>query len=339
MTESLPKISIVVLNWNGGELMERCLGSLMTTDYSDFKVILFDNGSNDGSIEAVEKRFNNNSKLEIIKNPINLGITGGYNMGSKYAQGKYILFMNNDIIVSSKDWLRKLIKVMELDETIGCAQPQLFFPNAKQNTNQIFPFELAIDAFRSKLKKNMSKKDESIKEIFHTVGSAMVVRFDLFKKIGGFDPDFFIMGEDLDLGWRVRLQGFRNVFVTPSKLLHIGGVSLNARAHKLRGNLALHSTMNRLTMLVKNYGTRNLLLYFPVCLVITMISIIVSGNALARLQGTFQFLTNLRRIWTKRMFVQHSIRKVPDSRIVQNNIYTSLFGYGPSLLATAACAE
>jgi GT2 family glycosyltransferase len=324
-------VSIVVLNWNGRKILRKCLTSLITTEYPNFKIILFDNGSTDGSIEAVESEFKSYPKLHVIKSRVNSGITGGYNKASRYAEGKYIMFMNNDIVVTSKDWLRKLVETMESDETIGCAQPQLIFPDGERSTKRQYPFEFAIDAFRSKLIERATENDAQIKEIFHTVGSAMIMRFALFKEIGGFDKDFFVMGEDLDLGYRVRIKGFRNVFVEASKLLHIGSISIK----KLGKKSAFHSTKNRLMILTKNYDASNLVFYLPVCIVLTLVSIIFGGNERARLRGFFWFLTNLKHIWMKRMFVQKTIRMVSDSMAVQNNIYTSLFGYGPTVLAAA----
>lgn len=92
----VPKVSIIILNWNGGEIVCKCIESVLKTDYPDFEVILVDNGSTDGSIEKVSKLFEKQPRLHILRLKKNTGFAMGNNIGALIAKGKYICFLNND---------------------------------------------------------------------------------------------------------------------------------------------------------------------------------------------------------------------------------------------------
>ena len=124
--ESLPQVSIIILNYNGIKFVERCLKSVLNTDYPLFEVIFVDNGSTDGSPELVQKLFGEDKRLRIILNKENLGFTGGNNVGIKMSKGEYIVLLNNDTEVPS-DWLRQLVLVMEKRRDIGMAQPAILY--------------------------------------------------------------------------------------------------------------------------------------------------------------------------------------------------------------------
>ena len=112
---SSPKISVIIVNYNGKKLLEKCLESLFKTDYNNFEVILVDNNSTDGSMEFVTKNYPN---VIVVKLDSNKGFAEPNNIGAKIAKGEYMLFLNNDTVTTT-NFISEMIKVLEKDEKIA----------------------------------------------------------------------------------------------------------------------------------------------------------------------------------------------------------------------------
>jgi hypothetical protein len=123
-TEKEPLVSVIIVNYNGKNFLNQCLSSVLKTNYPDFEVILVDNGSSDGSLRAVNEVFAHDRRLRIVKNDANVGIAEANNIGLGHAQGKYLVLLNNDMVVDT-EWISELIKVMESDVSIAAAQSKL----------------------------------------------------------------------------------------------------------------------------------------------------------------------------------------------------------------------
>lgn len=115
-----PFVSVIVLNFNGENYLERCLFSVLGTKYPNFEVIFVDNASTDSSLDLVKKTFGTDKRLRIFKSNNNLGFSAGNNFGFCQARGNYVVFLNNDTIADPY-WLTALIDAMEDDATIGLA--------------------------------------------------------------------------------------------------------------------------------------------------------------------------------------------------------------------------
>src|SRR3989338_3853888 len=117
------KLSVVVLNWNGKQYLNNCLGSLSKQNYKDFEVILVDNGSTDGSVDYVRKNF---PKARVIENKKNLGFTIGNNIGIEKSKGRYVFILNNDTKLD-KSCLKELVNVMDSNKKIGMVSAKMLF--------------------------------------------------------------------------------------------------------------------------------------------------------------------------------------------------------------------
>ena len=129
--KNYPKVFVVVLNYNGGHFIKKCLASVFKNDYPDFEVVVVDNGSKDGSLEMAKTNI---SKAIFIKNEENLGFATGNNIGIRYSlerMADYVCLLNNDTEVE-KDFLGKLVEAMEKDERVGIASPVIFNGESKQ---------------------------------------------------------------------------------------------------------------------------------------------------------------------------------------------------------------
>lgn len=124
-----PTVSIIIVNFNGLKHLNKCLSSVLKTEYSNFEIVLVDNGSSDGSVDYVKKNFAV-ERLKLIELPQNRGFAEGNNSGVKKARGKYIVLLNNDTEVDS-EWLTPLVNTMESDAGIGAAQPKILLMNRR----------------------------------------------------------------------------------------------------------------------------------------------------------------------------------------------------------------
>lgn len=200
------KVNIVILNYNGKDVLKRCLSSVFRIDYPDFEVVVVDNDSKDGSLEDAKADF---SRATFIKNEGNVGFSAGNNVGIRYSlekQAKYILLLNNDTEVP-RDILEKLIGVMESEKEIGILSPVI----TKGDTQGTWFSGGKIDWMKMKTVHEDATEDELKKNFFKTEfisGCAMLVRREVFAKIGLLDEDFFLYWEDADFSVRAERAGF-----------------------------------------------------------------------------------------------------------------------------------
>lgn len=213
--EKYPKIFIVILNYNGRKVLSRCLRSVFQTDYPDFKVVLVDNNSSDSSLEMARSNF---PKAFFIKNEENLGFSAGNNVGIKFSLERgadYVLLLNYDTEVR-KDFLKKLIVCSFQNGSWGILSPVIF----KGDSDQIWFGGGKIDWLRMKIKHDTKIKSRSCRESAFISGCAMLVKAEVFKKIGLLDEDFFLYWEDADFGVRARKAGFKLGVVFSSQARH-----------------------------------------------------------------------------------------------------------------------
>jgi hypothetical protein len=229
--------SIIIVNFNTKKILKKCLSSIFElTKEIEFEVIVVDNASSDSSVEMIEKFF---PKVKIIANRKNLGFGSANNQGIKKAQGKYVCFLNSDVVLVENS-LGKLIKISNKHSQVGIYGPKLvnvdktiqqsagFFPNLPQ----VFLWMTFIDdlPFGKLLKPYHVDHDSFYQEeqkVDWVTGAAMMVRKEVFERVGGFDEKIFLYGEEVELCYRVKKAGF-SIFYTPvTKLIHIGRASMD----------------------------------------------------------------------------------------------------------------
>ena len=205
-----PKVSIVVVNHNGKNLLEALLKSISKSDYKNHEILVVDNNSTDGSREFVKKTHKN---AKLVENKENLGYVG-INSALRYCKGEYILFLNNDMELD-KNCIKNLVKTIESDKDAAMAAPKLVnFYNKKLGSGGTW----VSRAFYNGHIKGSGK--DAVREIpYLGVG---LIKKDFVEKFGYlFDPDYFIYAEDLDLGLRVRLNGKKILFEPNAIMYHM----------------------------------------------------------------------------------------------------------------------
>jgi GT2 family glycosyltransferase len=314
-----PMVSVVVLNFNGKKLLGKCLDSVLKSDYPNFEVVFVDNASTDGSVEFVRSNFGQYSNLRIMRNDGNFGFAEGNNIGARVARGKYVAFLNNDTEVDP-EWLKELAKVMESDGTIGAAQSKLLLFDRK-TIDSAGDF---INSYGKGWMRGHGEEDEGqygrTDEIFSARGAAMIIRKQILREVGYFDSTFFMVFEDVDLCWKVRLNGYKVLFVPKSIVYHFGS-SIRKETQDI-GKGYFYSIRNSLAALIKNYDLQNLLIGGAVNVLFEFTHFLMSlpfpskkRYTLSRLSALLWNLFNFRCLWKKRLKVQYYVRKIPDDQI------------------------
>ena len=221
-------VSIIILNYNAGNLLLNCVDSVFKSTYPNFEVLVVDNISTDNSHVVCKKKF---EKIHLIENKENLGYCEGNNVGIRNANGEFVVILNPDTIVEP-NWLNHLMSAYnEFGE--GLYQPKFFSLNEKHvlqstgNMLHIFGFGFAKD--KGKID---DEKMESVEKINYASGTCLFTSKIVLDKIGLLDPFLFLYHDDLDLGWRAAHIGINSFYVPKSIIYHAESYSIKWSSKK-----------------------------------------------------------------------------------------------------------
>ena len=223
-----PLVSIIILNYNAGNLLLNCVDSVFKSTYPNFEVLVIDNISTDNSHVVCKKKF---EKIHLIENKENLGYCEGNNVGIRNANGEFVVILNPDTIVEP-NWLNHLMSAYnEFGE--GLYQPKFFSLNEKHvlqstgNMLHIFVFGFAKD--KGKID---DEKMESVEKINYASGTCLFTSKIVLDKIGLLDPFLFLYHDDLDLGWRAAHIGINSFYIPKSIIYHAESYSIKWSSKK-----------------------------------------------------------------------------------------------------------
>jgi len=277
--EKRPQISIIIVNYNTGRFLERCLASLFeNVSGLEVEVFVVDNASTDDSLERISK-FNH--QLKLISNQRNIGFARGNNKALKECRGEYILFLNPDTEILDGA-LTKMISFMQANKEVGFLVPKIYLPDGKFQESSFGPFPSLFHMilFRSSLatlfpflKKLFLRRyfeAEGAFEVDWATGACLLCRRELLEKLNGFDESFFMYCEDTDLCYRARRIGAKIYFYSGAKIIHhLGGSCLD---RELKGAI-LHQSLY--CFLRKNRGLPYTLASMATVVFISLLKLIV----------------------------------------------------------------
>nr|CEL22099.1 glycosyltransferase domain containing protein [Kibdelosporangium sp. MJ126-NF4]CTQ92880.1 glycosyltransferase domain containing protein [Kibdelosporangium sp. MJ126-NF4] len=204
----LPVVSVVVVNYRGADDTITCLRSLaddLAYPADRLQVICVDNASDDGSAERIRA---NVPDVTLVESAANIGFAGGCNLGVEHADGSVVAFLNNDARPDA-DWVAAAVKVLMAEPTVAAVASKVLDWDGKR----IDFVEGGLTWFGMGYKTHQGELDDgrfdTARDVLFGTGSALFVRADVFKKLHGFDERFFMFYEDVDLGWRLNLRGWR----------------------------------------------------------------------------------------------------------------------------------
>lgn len=255
----MKKLAVVILNWNGRELMKRFLPSVLKyTPASWAEVIVVDNASTDGSIEFLNEQFPTLRTLVLDKN---YGFAEGYNRAIEQVEAGYIVLLNSDIEVT-EGWLDAPVEALDTMPGVAAVQPKLL----SERNRGYFEYAGASGGFIDKygypfcrgrvfnvIEKDNGQYDTPV-DILWATGACLIIRRSVYLEAGGLDARFFAHQEEIDLCWRLKSRGYRLLCIPQSVVYHVGGATLSAESpHKTYLNFR-----NNLLMLYKNLPEREL---------------------------------------------------------------------------------
>ncbi|MBQ8270994.1 MAG: glycosyltransferase family 2 protein [Bacteroidaceae bacterium] len=243
--------AVVILNYNGAEMLLRFLSSVVEHT-PDARIVVADNGSTDNSLNVLRDNF---PIVGVIELGANYGFAEGYNRALSQVEATYYVLLNSDVEVTH-GWLTPIIDIMEADKSIAACQPKVLAYDKKTHFEYAGASGGFIDAYgypfcRGRILDNVEEDKgqyDAPCRIFWATGAALVVRSEVFKRVGGFDGRFFAHMEEIDLCWRILARGGVIMALPVSVVYHIGGATL----HKSNPRKTYLNFRNNLLMLYKN---------------------------------------------------------------------------------------
>jgi GT2 family glycosyltransferase len=245
-----PLVYVILINWNQPDLTIACIDSLNTISYSNARILLLDNGSQDESVVRIRTCF---PDVLIIENHENLGFSGANNIGIEFAlaQGAdYVLLLNNDTIVAP-DFLDHLIQFAESEPDIGVVTPKIYYMDSPQTiwcAGGYIDWE-TCETYRLKAEQyDFDIAETATQTVNFVSGCAMCIKREVLETIGFLDPLFFLCYEDTDLSTRIINAGFRCVYVPQSKIWHKVSAAIGVSSPKT----IYYMTRNEILFILKN---------------------------------------------------------------------------------------
>ncbi|MBN8643395.1 MAG: glycosyltransferase family 2 protein [Flavobacteriales bacterium] len=301
----MKKIAVVILNWNGAKLLEQFLPSVVA--FSDeATVYVADNASTDASIKVIKEQF---PTVKIIQNDANYGFAKGYNVALEHVEEEYYALVNSDIEVT-ENWLAPILSIFDAELEIGIIQPKILDYKNKEYFEYAGAAGGFIDQFgypfcRGRIFETIEKDNHQYddeREIFWASGACFFIRKEIYRRLKGFDDDFFAHQEEIDLCWRAFNLGYKAKYTSKSIVYHVGGATLN------EGNprKTFLNFRNSLLMLVKNIPDNQLVVIIFIRLLLdglAGVQFLIKGkfnHFLAIIKAHFSFYTLIRKNYAKR---------------------------------------
>jgi len=288
-----PLVSVIVLNYNAGELLLNCVESVKKSAYKNLEIIVVDNISTDKSQKICKEKY---PDIKLIQNDENFGYCEGNNIGIREAEGDYIIILNPDTIVES-NWIEELISAYNKFGE-GLYQPKHLSLNKKTvymsagNMLNIFGFGYA---------REKGNKDENqfnkIEEIGYASGTCLFTSSAVLKKVGLFDPFIFLYHDDLDLGWRASQLGIKSYYVPTSLIYHAESYSLKWNAEKF-----YWLERNRKYCILTHYSKQTYSKIFPTLLAVDFfvwMFYLTKGFLWSKIRAELDIIKNRKAIKTK----------------------------------------
>jgi GT2 family glycosyltransferase len=303
------KIAVVILNFNGEKLLPQFLPSVIQHS-ENAAIIVADNSSTDNSLILLEKDF---PQVRLIKLDKNYGFCGGYNRALQQVEAENYVLLNSDVAVTA-NWLAPMLELLESDSTIAAAQPKILSWHQKD----FFEYAGAAGGFidwlgypfcRGRLFDSIEKDEGQYndnKEVFWATGACLLVRANVYHKLGGLDEDFFAHMEEIDLCWRIQRSGQKVYYTGKSTVFHVGAGTLS----RSNPRKTYFNFRNGLFLLYKNSSELALWIKFPIRLILDYVAALLflfkgeAKNTKAVFQAHADFLKELPKTRKKRQLLK-----------------------------------
>jgi GT2 family glycosyltransferase len=263
----MPKVSVIIVNYNGKGLIRSCLQALERQSLGDFEAVIVDNASLDGSLYEIKKILEGTSiasRVNVIPVDRNLGYAGGNIEGLKYAQGEYIAVLNNDTEPDER-WLAELVKAMDANPEIGICASKMIIHGSDIIDSAGVMFSTALKGFGAGEGRKSFLYNEG-RYVFGACGGAALYRRKMIEEIGFFDEDFFLIHEDIDLNFRAQLNGWKALYIPEAIVYHRARSSIGHMS-----DMAVYYTLRNSELVrIKNVPLAIFIRCFPEYVILTL---------------------------------------------------------------------
>lgn len=247
----MDKVAIVILNWNGAKMLRKYMPSVLEYSRDEAVVYVADNASTDDSVSLLREQF---PECRLILLDKNWGFADGYNKALDQIDAEYYVLLNSDIEVT-QHWLTPMIEFMDQHADVAACQPKLLsvfdkdkfeYAGASGGFMDRFGYPFCRGRLFDVVETDHGQYDDHT-DILWATGASLLVRARIYNKVGGLDGRFFAHNEEIDMCWRIRLQGYRICCIPESRIYHVGGGTL-PKGNPMKTFLNFR---NNLTMLYK----------------------------------------------------------------------------------------
>jgi len=301
----IPMVSIVLASWNSGAYLPRCLDSLLAQTFQDFEVVIVDNGSTDGSLDNLEDGWPA-LKFHIQRMGKNTGYAVANNSGARLAQGRWLALLNTDAFPDPK-WLENLLLGAQQNPQYSFFASRQYQDHAPQRLDGCGD-ALHFSGFAWRRGYNYPADEFGLEpvEVFSACGAAALYDRAAFQSVGGFDEDFFAYHEDVDLGFRLRLRGYRCLYNSQACVNHMGSASQGERSDFV----FYYGHRNVIWSFVQNMPMGLFWKYLPAHLMANLYYLAyftLRGRGKALWRAKFDALRGLKRALQKRKMIQKNV--------------------------------
>lgn len=250
------KVTVVIPNYNGSKYIRGCMDSLRSQKGEPFDVLVIDNASADGSLEILQQEY---QEARVIPLSENTGFDYAVNLGIRESKTPYVILLNNDTVVKP-GFVQALVEAIEESEDIFSVSPMMLSMQDETIIDDAGDGYCALGWAYARGKGRPAEKYEKKVEIFAACAGASIYRKKIVEEIGFFDEMHFAYLEDIDIGYRARIYGYRNIYEPKAKVIHAGSATSGSRYNEFKTRL---SSANNAYMIGKNMPLLQLLVNFP----------------------------------------------------------------------------
>lgn len=307
----MPTISVIIANWNGGQYLPSCLKALARQTFTDYEILVVDNGSSDGSVDSLQDDWPN---VRLTRLERNQGFAAANNLGARLARGEWVAFLNNDAY-PEPGWLAALVAASLANPEYGVFASRILLfdpPDLLDSTGDVY--HISGNAWHRGYRQDAATYQPSAGDVFSACAAAAMYRKADFLEWGGFDEDYFAYMEDIDLGFRLRAGGKPTYYVPDAVVRHVGSATSGIES----GFTVYHVHRNLVWCYITNMPGGYVWLYLPIHLLCALIFLgyyIRLGVGKDYVRAKWDALAGIRKAIHKRKRVQRR-RKARANDIV-----------------------
>lgn len=296
-----PLVTVVIVNYNGGEMIQQCLAALEQQQFQQFSTVVVDNNSSDDSLPGIRKNF---PGVSILALPTNLGFAGGVNQALQgCALGTWVALLNPDAF-PTEDWLGNLVACAGDHPEYAAFGSRMFSDQAQRHLDGVGDvYHVSGLPWRDGHGMPDSPRYDQEREIFAPCAAAALYRVSALKSVGLLDEDFFLYVEDVDLGFRLRLAGYRALYVPNATIRHLG----SAFVGKHSDFQIYHGHRNLVWVYIKNMPGILFWIFLPMHLALNVVTVLwyaLRGRGAVILRAKRDAIIGIPLFWKKRVEIQ-----------------------------------